>query len=149
MLDEDGLRGGGVWGLLVLIALSLSWPASLSASLPLRGGVLFSELSEAEPESAHIRSLSTSEAEEGRSGEYEVAKGLDRRDSDIYFGARRLGRRNRKSRGFNGNSSVGDWRVDEEARRANSVDEVGREGLERWGAFDIMKLVGEMVKGTK
>ncbi len=39
MLDEDGLRGGGVWGLLVLIAVSLSWPASLSASLPLRGGV--------------------------------------------------------------------------------------------------------------
>jgi len=133
MLDEDGLRGGGVWGLLVLIAVSLSWPASLSASLPLRGGVLFSELSEAEPESAHIRSLSTSEAEEGRSGEEnDVAKGLDRRDSDICFGASRLGRRNRKSRGFKPvNSSVGDWRVDEEARRAKSVDEVGREGLGR------------------
>lgn len=143
MLDEDGLRGGGVWGLLVLIALSLSWPASLSASLPLRGGVLFSELSEAEPESAQIRSLSTSEAEEGRSGEVnEVAKGLDRRDSEIYFGARRLGLRNRKRRGLKPvNSSVGDWRVDEEARRAKSVDEVGREGLERWGALDIMKLV--------
>ena len=133
MLDEDGLRGGGVWGLLILIALSLSWPASLSASLPLRGGVLFSELSEAEPESAHIRSLSTSDAEEGRSGEEnEAAKGLDSRESDIYFGASRLGRRNRKRRGFKPvNSSVGDWRAEEDARRAKSVDEVGREGLGR------------------
>ncbi len=61
-----------------------------------------------------------------------MAKGLDRRDSDICFGASRLGRRNRKSRGFKPvNSSVGDWRVDEEARRAKSVDEVGREGLGR------------------
>ncbi len=150
MLDEDGLRGGGVWGLLVRMGLSLSWPASLSSSLPLRGGVLFSELSELEPESAHIRSRSTSDAEEGRNGEEnDAAKGLDRRDSDIYFGARRLGRRNRKSRGFKPvNSSVGDWRVDEEARRAKSVDDVGREGLGRWGVFDITKLVGELVKGT-
>ena len=55
--------------------LSLPFLSSLSASLPLRGGgVLFSELSEAEPEFAHIHSLSTSDADEGCSGyENEVA----------------------------------------------------------------------------
>ena len=64
-------------GSAVLIVLSLLWPASLSASLPLRGGVLFSELSEAEPESAYIRSLLTSDAEEGLGGdENEATKGL-------------------------------------------------------------------------
>jgi hypothetical protein len=107
MLDDDGLRGGGVWGLLVFMALSLSVPGSLSASLPLSGGVAFSELSEAERESAHIRSRSTSEAEEGRKGE--VANGLERRESDRYLGASKLGRRKRKRRGFNPlKSSVGD-----------------------------------------
>ena len=39
MYNEDGLCGGGVWGLLYLIALSLLWPVFLSASLILRGGV--------------------------------------------------------------------------------------------------------------
>lgn len=76
------------------MALSLS--ASLSASLPLSGGVAFSELSEAERESAHIRSRSTSEAEEGRRGEVdEVASGLERRESERYLGASKLGRRKR------------------------------------------------------
>lgn len=93
MLDDDGLRGGGVWGLLVFMALSLS---SLSASLPLSGGVAFSELSEAERESAHIRSRSASEAEEGRRGAVnDVASGLERRESERYFGDSKLGRRNR------------------------------------------------------
>lgn len=78
------------------MALSLSVPASLSASLPLSGGVAFSELSEPERESAHIRSRSTSEAEEGRRGEVEdVASGLERRESEGYLGASRLGRRKR------------------------------------------------------
>jgi hypothetical protein len=136
MLDDDGLRGGGVWGLLVFMALSLSVPGSLSAS-PLSGGVAFSELSEVERESAHIRSRSTSEAEEGRKGE--VANGLARRESDRYLGASKLGRRNRKRRGFKPlKSSLGDWRGDEEARRANSVDEAGREDLGRWGLLDIL-----------
>ncbi len=149
MLDDDGLRGGGVWGRLVFIALSLSVPASLSASLPLSGGVAFSELSDAEPESAHIRSRSTSEAEEGRSGEVnDVANGLDKRESDRYLGTSKLGRRNRKRRGFKPvKSSLGDWRGDEEARRAKSVDEVGREGLGRWGLLDIVKSEGHVVKG--
>ncbi len=75
------------------MALSLSAPASLSASLPLSGGVAFSELSEAERESAHIRSRSTSEAEEGRKGAVnDVANGLDRRESDRYLGDNKLGR---------------------------------------------------------
>jgi hypothetical protein len=115
------------------MALSLS--TSLSTSLPLSGGVAFSELSEAERESAHIRSRSTSEAEDGRKGEVnDVANGLDRRESDRYLGASRLGRRNRKRRGFRPlNSSLGDWRGDEGARRAKSVDEAGREDLGRWG----------------
>jgi hypothetical protein len=141
MLDDDGLRGGGVWGRLVFIALSLSVPASLSASLPLSGGVAFSELSDVEPESAHIRSRSTSEAEEGRSGEVDdVANGLDKRESERYLGTSRLGRRNLKRRGFKPvKSSLGDWRGDEEARRAKSVDEAGREGLGRWGLLDIVK----------
>ena len=78
------------------MAQSLSVPASLSASLPLSGGVAFSELSEAERDFAHIRSRSTSEAEEGRKGEVnDVANGLDRRESDRYLGASKLGRRNR------------------------------------------------------
>ena len=95
----------------------------------------FSELSEAERESAHIRSRSTSEAEEGRKGDVnEVANGLDRRESDRYLGVSKLGRRKRKRRGFRPlYSSLGDWRGDEEARRAKSVDEVGREDLGRWG----------------
>jgi len=141
MLDDDGLRGGGVWGRLVFIALSLS---SLSASLPLSGGVAFSELSDVEPESAHIRSRSTSEAEEGRNGEGDdVANGLDKRESERYLGTSRLGRRNRKRRGFKlMGSSLGDWRGDEEARRAKSVDEAGREGLGRWGLLDIVKSGG-------
>lgn len=144
MLDDDGLRGGGVWGRLVFIALSLSVPASLSASLPLSGGVAFSELSDVEPESAHIRSRSTSEADEGRSGEEDdVANGLERRESEKYLGTSRLGRRNRKRRGFKPvKSSLGDWRGDEEARRAKSVDEAGREGLGRWGLLDIVKCEG-------
>jgi len=144
MLDDDGLRGGGVWGRLVFIALSLSVPASLSASLPLSGGVAFSELSDVEPESAHKRSRSTSEAEEGRSGEGDdVANGLDKRESERYLGTSRLGRRNRKRRGFKlMGSSLGDWRGDEEARRAKSVDEAGREGLGRWGLLDIVKSGG-------
>ena len=50
--------------------LSPPFLSSLSASLPLRGGgVLFSELSEAEPESAYIHTLSTSYADEGCSGD--------------------------------------------------------------------------------
>jgi|SRR5712672_1150549 len=135
MLDDDGIRGGGVWGRLVFIALSLSAPPSLSPSLPLSGGVAFSELSEIEPESAHIRSRSTSEAEEGRKGEVkDVANGLDRRESDRYLGASRLGRRNRKRKGFKPvRSSLGD----DEARRSKSVDEAGREGLGRWGLLDM------------
>ena len=84
MYNEDGLCGGGVWGLLYLIALSLLWPVSLSASLILRGGVLFAEFSEAEP-SAHIHSPSTSDAEEGCSGdEDEAAKGLYSCNSNIW-----------------------------------------------------------------
>ena len=124
--------------------MSLSAPASLSASLPLSGGVAFSELSELEPESAHIRSRSTSEAEEGRKGDVnDVVNGLERRESERYLGTSRLGRRNRKRRGFRPvKSSLGDWRGDEEARRAKSVDEAGREGLGRWGLFDIVKSGG-------
>jgi hypothetical protein len=125
------------------MALSLSTPASLSgsASLPLSGGVAFSELSEAERESAHIRSRSTSEAEEGRKGAVnDVASGLDRRESDSNLGDSKLGRRNRKRRGFKPlKSSLGDWRGDEEARRAKSVDEVGREDLGRWGLLDMAR----------
>ena len=141
MLDDDGLRGGGVWGLLVFMALSLSVPASLSASLPLSGGVAFSELSEAERESAHIRSRSTSEAEEGRRGAVnDVANGLERRESERYLGESKLGRRKRQRRGFKPlKSSLGDWRGDEEARRAKSVDEVGREDLGRWGLLDMVR----------
>jgi hypothetical protein len=128
-------------------------PASLSASLPLRGGVAFSELSEAEAESAHIRSRSTSEAEEGRNGEEtEVAKGLDRRESDMYLGASRLGRRKRNRREFKPvKSSLGDWRGElgeEEARRAKSVDDAGREGLGRWGLLDIVERIYHVVKGA-
>jgi hypothetical protein len=100
--------------------------------------VAFSELSDVERESAHIRSRSTSEAEEGRRGE--VANGLERRESDRYLGVSKLGRRKRKRRGFRPlKSSVGDWRGDEEARRAKSVDEAGREDLGRWGLLDIVK----------
>jgi hypothetical protein len=122
------------------MALSQS---SLSASLPLSGGVAFSELSDAERESAraHIRSRSTSEAEEGRKGAVnDVANGLERRESDRYFGDSKLGRRNRKRRGFKPlKSSLGDWRGDVEARRAKSVDEAGREDLGRWGLLDMVK----------
>lgn len=133
------------------MAPSLSVPASLSASLPLSGGVAFSELSEAERESAHIRSRSTSEAEEGRKGGVnDVANGLDRRESDKYLGDSKLGRRNRKRRGFKPlKSSVGDWRGDEEARRAKSVDEVGREDLGRWGLLDMARSGVTVVKGTQ
>ncbi len=133
------------------MTLSLSTPASLSASLPLSGGVAFSELSEAERESAHIRSRSTSEAEEGRKGAVnDVANGLDRRESDRYFGDSKLGRRNRKRRGFKPlKSSLGDWRGDEEARRAKSVDEAGREDLGRWGLLDMVRsgITYTVVKG--
>jgi hypothetical protein len=45
-------------------------------------------------------------------------------------------------------SSLGDWTGDEEARRAKSVDEAGREGLGRWGLLDIVKLGDHVVKGT-
>src|SRR5258708_25823120 len=123
------------------MALSLSVPASLSASLPLSGGVAFSELSDAERESAHIRSRSTSEAEEGRKGGVnDVASGLVRRESDRNLGDSKLGRRNRMRRGFRPlKSSLGDWRGDEEARRAKSVDEAGREDLGRWGLLDMVR----------
>jgi hypothetical protein len=108
--------------------------------------VAFSELSEAERESTHIRSRSTSEAEEGRKGEVnDVANGLDRRESDRHLGGNKLGRRKRKRRGLRPlKSSVGDWRGDEEARRAKSVDEVGREDLGRWGLLDMVKSGGHV-----
>ncbi len=73
-------------------------------------------------------------------GVNDVASGLVRRESDRYLGDSKLGRRNRMRRGFRPlKSSLGDWRGDEEARRAKSVDEAGREDLGRWGLLDMVR----------
>ena len=91
---------------------------SLSALLPLSGGVAFSELLKAE----------------GRKGGVnDVANGLDRRESDRYLGDSKLGQRKRKRRVFKPlKSSVGDWRGDEEAWMKQEEKILGGGGSWTW-----------------